>query len=208
VRTQIGAQRSEWDALCARGLGRYATTMSRYRRSRAAGATYFFTINTYRRQRTLTHTDALRALREAIRTVKQRLPFHVDALVVLPDHLHAVLTLPPEDADFSSRLSLIKRQVAQSARHLVVEAQTASRVKRRELGFWQRRFWEHQIRDETDYARHVDYVHYNPVKHGLVTRVADWPYSTFHRDVRLGVYSPGWAGDDLHKQCEYGEFDE
>jgi REP-associated tyrosine transposase len=86
--------------------------MSRYRRARVAGATYFFTVNTCRRQRILTHADALRALREAIRGVKKRLPYHVDALVVLPDHLHAVLTLPPEDDDFSSRLSLIKRQVA------------------------------------------------------------------------------------------------
>jgi putative transposase len=106
-----------------------------YRRARAAGATYFFTINTYRRQRILTHADALRALREAIRTVKQRLPFHVDALVVLPDHLHAVLTLPTGDADFSSRRSLIKRQVAQSARRLVVEAQTASRPAAVNWGF-------------------------------------------------------------------------
>lgn len=182
--------------------------MSRYRRSRAAGATYFFTVNTYRRQRILIDADALQTLREAVRAVKQRLPFHVDALVVLPDHLHVVLTLPPEDADFSSRLSLTKRQVAQSARHLVGEAQTASRVKRRELGFWQRRFWEHQIRDEADYARHVDYVHYNPVKHGLVTRVTDWPYSTFHRAVRLGVYPSQWAGDDLGEQGKFGEFDE
>jgi putative transposase len=182
--------------------------MSRYRRAPVAGATYFFTVNTYRRQKILTHPDALRALREAVRAVKQRLPFHVDALVVLPDHLHAVLTLPPEDGDFSSRLSLIKRQVAQSARHLVAEAQTASRVKRRELGFWQRRFWEHQIRDEADYARHIDYVHYNPVKHGLVTRVADWPYSTFHRDVRLGVYPPEWAGSGVYEQRDYGELDD
>lgn len=182
--------------------------MSRYRRDRTAGATYFFTVATYRRQRILTHPDALQALRDATRAVKARLPFHLDALVVLPDHLHAVLTLPPDDDDFPARLGLIKRQVAQAARHLVGDAQTPSRVRRREIGFWQRRFWEHRIRDDADYARHVDYVHYNPVKHDLVARLADWPYSTFHRDARLGIYPPDWAGGALETNGDYGEIEE
>lgn len=183
--------------------------MSRYRRPHVAGATYFFTVVTHRRQRILTHDDVRQALREAMRAAKARLPFRVEALVLLPDHLHAVMTLPPEDGDFSARWGMIKRQVARSARHLVTEGQTDSRLKRGEIGFWQRRFWEHQIRDEDDYARHVDYVHFNPVKHGLVTRVGDWPYSTFHRLARLGVYPPDWAGSGIEQpdddDAEFGE---
>ncbi|MGH8501984.1 MAG: REP-associated tyrosine transposase [Gammaproteobacteria bacterium] len=182
--------------------------MSRYRRARAAGATYFFTVNTYRRQSILTHTDSLAALREAIRTTRARLPFHLDALVLLPDHLHAVLTLPPEDDDYSTRLSLIKRYVAQSAQHWVSAPQTLSRMKRRELGFWQRRFWEHQIRNDMDYAKHIDYVHYNPVKHGHVMRAVDWRYSTFPRYVRLGVYPSDWAGNGQEDEGSYGEIGE
>lgn len=124
--------------------------MSRYRRARVEGATYFFTVVTYRRQPILTHADTLRALRQSLREVKTSRPVHLDALVLLPDHFHVVLTLPPEDADYAIRLSLIKRHIAQSARHLTKAPQTLSRVKRRKLGFWQRRFWEHRIRDDTD----------------------------------------------------------
>jgi len=179
--------------------------MSRYRRARAAGATYFFTVVTYQRQPILTHADTLRALRRVLREVKTSRPFLLDAFVLLPDHLHTVLTLPPGDADYAIRLSLIKRHVAQSARHLIVSPQTPSRVKRRELGFWQRRFWEHQIRDDRDYARHVEYVHYNPVKHRLVARALDWPYSTFHRYMRAGVYPPDWAGGGWADEGDFGE---
>ncbi len=149
------------------------------------------------------------ALRSAHRAVRVRFPFRIDAMVVLPDHFHAVWTLPPEDADYSTRLSLLKRQVSQAVRHLLSPSQSASRHKRRELALWQRRFWEHQIRDEGDYARHVDYVHYNPVKHGLVAEVRAWPYSTFHRYVRLGVYPQDWAGGTLAEtDGRYGEPDE
>jgi putative transposase len=168
--------------------------MSRYRRARTPGVTYFFTLNTLRRQRLLTHADVLRALREAFRLVRAEHPFRLEAIVILPYHLHTVWTLPAGDADYAKRWSLIKRHVSQVSRHFGRDTLNASRRKRRELGFWQRRFWEHQIRDETDYARHVDYVHYNPVKHGLVTCVRDWPYSTFHRFVRLGLYPADWAG--------------
>jgi len=129
--------------------------------------------------------------------------------VVLPDHLHALWTLPPGDADYAIRWSLIKRQVSQSSRHLIVQPQSASRSKRREIGFWQRRYWEHFIRDDADFERHVDYVHYNPVKHGLVEQVRDWHYSTFHRYVRLGMCPSDWAGGDAVVTGEgYGEFAE
>ena len=116
------------------------------------------------------------------------------SLALLTDHLRAVMTIPPGGGDFSARRSLITRQVAQSARHLVAETRTDSQSKRGEIGFWQRRFWEPQTRDEDEYARHMGYVHYNAVKHGLVVRVVDWPYSTFRRPVRLGVYPSDWAG--------------
>jgi putative transposase len=148
----------------------------------------------------------LQVLRNALRAVRSRHPFRLDAIVVLPDHLHAIMTLPPGDADYARRWSLIKRQVSQASRDRTTETQSASRRKRRELDFWQRRFWEHAIRDDADYARHVDYLHFNPVKHGLVSRVTDWPYSTFHRFVRLGIYSADWAGAGADEaDVDYGE---
>lgn len=181
--------------------------MSRYRRSHVPGTTYFFTVNTYRRQRLLTHPEVLTTLRNALRSVYEQRPFRIDALVVLPDHLHALWTLPPGDADYAVRL--IRLQVSQSSRQLIVQTQSASRSKRREIGFWQRRYWEHLIRDDGDFERHVDYAHYNPVKHGLVEQVRDWPYSTFHRYVRLGMYPIDWAGGDtVEAEGGYGEIDE
>jgi putative transposase len=136
----------------------------------------------------------LRALRDAFHRVRAEHPFLLEAVVVLPDHMHAVWTLPAGDANYGKRWSLIKRYVSQASRHLTGQVVNASRDKRRELAFWQRRFWEHQIHDDADYARHVDYLHYNPVKHGLVSRVRDWPYSTFHPFVRFGIYPVDWAG--------------
>jgi putative transposase len=115
--------------------------MSRYRRAPIPGATYFFTLNTYRLQALLTHAEVLTALHSAHRVVRATHPFHVEAMVILPDNLHAVWSLPPEDAEYSTRLSLLKRHVSQRVRHLL----SASRHKRRELALWQRRFWEHQI---------------------------------------------------------------
>ena len=170
--------------------------MSRYRRSDAAGATFFFTVVTYRRQRILTG-DALRhALHEAIVRVRERHPFAVDAWVLLPDHLHCIWTLPPGDAGFGLRWGEIKRRVthAVAVDYERADWRNASRLARRESTIWQRRFWEHQIRDDADYAAHMDYIHFNPVKHGLVTTVADWPYSTFHRLVKTGDYPLDWAG--------------
>jgi putative transposase len=114
--------------------------------------------------------------------------------VVLPDHLHCVWTLPPGDADFSNRWKAIKIRFVQAIPD--TERRSAVRAACGERAIWQRRFWEHAIRDETDYARHVDYVHFNPVKHGHVQRVADWPYSSFRRWVAAGRYPPDWCGGD------------
>ena len=131
-------------------------------------------------------------LREVVRGVRQRYPFYIDAWVVLPDHLHCIWTLPEGDADFSTRWRLIKTAFANALP--VTERRSAVRVAHCERAIWQRRFWEHAFRDERDYARHVDYVHYNPVKHGYVERVGDWPHSSFHRLVARGIYPPDWAG--------------
>jgi putative transposase len=143
----------------------------------------------------LCNEPVISALREAISRVRLSRPFFIDALVLLPDHLHCVWTLPEDDANFSVRWSLIKHDVSFACRDMYGDApMTASRRKHRDGGFWQRRFWEHCIRDDADYWRHVDYIHLNPVKHGLVECVVQWPYSTFHRYVRDGMCPADWAG--------------
>jgi len=167
--------------------------MTSYRRAKIPGGIYFFTVNLAGRKRTLL-VDHIDLLKRPFREVQKTYPFRVNALVILPDHLHAVLTLPDGDADYSGRWRRIK--AAFSAALPSTERRSASRISKGERGIWQRRFWEHLIRDEQDYARHVDYVHFNPVKHGHVARVRDWPHSTFHRFVREGKYPLDWAGGD------------
>ncbi|UGV26901.1 transposase [Rhodopseudomonas boonkerdii] len=174
--------------------------MTSYRRSVVSGGCFFFTVNLADRRRQLLteHADHLRG---AFRSVRR--PFTMDAIVVLPDHLHAIWTLPEGDADFATRWRLIK---AYFSRHVALgEDVSRSRILRGERGIWQRRFWEHTIRDERDYERHVDYIHFNPVKHGHVTRVRDWPYSSFHRFVARGIYPKDWAGDVSEIGVSFGE---
>lgn len=176
--------------------------MSDYRRLRIPGGTYFFTVNLLDRGSDLLirHIDALRV---AVRTTRASRPFHIDAWVVLPEHLHCVWTLPPGDEDFSNRWKAIKIRFVQ---HLPAnEPRSACRALRGERGIWQRRFWEHAIRDEADYARHVDYIHFNPVRHGWSGTVREWPYSTFHRWVEAGLYPPTWAGGDTQEGMPAGE---
>ena len=175
--------------------------MPNYRRAFVPGGCWFFTVNLLERRRTLL-VDHVGTLRDAVAQTRRRYPFRVDATVVLPDHLHAVLTLPPHDADFSTRWRLIKTRFAKGLPKQ--ERLSAVRKKRGERGIWQRRFWEHLIRDEADYARHVEYCYINPVKHGLVTRVRDWPHASFHRDVRRGIFPEDWAGD-VDANGEFGE---
>lgn len=165
--------------------------MPNYRRAKVAGATYFFTANLLdRRERLLIeHIDKLH---EAIAWVSEVHPIHVDAWVVMPEHLHVVWTLPPNDSDYALRWSSIKRRFSKALP--ITEQRNAVQLARGERGIWQRRFWEHLVRDDEDYARHVDYIHFNPVKHGWVRRVADWPHSSFHRFVDAGIYSVDWGG--------------
>lgn len=151
-----------------------------FRRARIPGGTYFFTVVAAERRPLL--IDNASRLREAFRSVKHRYPFHIEAIVVLPDHLHAIWRLPDGDADYPLRWSLIKRHFSIG---LPAGWRTASRRSKREKGIWQRRYWEHCIRDENDLHRHLDYIHYNPAKHGFVNRVADW----IGRTVPLGS---GW----------------
>ncbi|MDR3520553.1 MAG: transposase [Acidocella sp.] len=164
--------------------------MTDYRRNRVPGGTYFFTVNLYDRHSGLL-TRNIDILREAVRKVRTRAPFHIDAWAVLPDHLHCLWTLPEDDTNFSARWQAIKtafsKQIPQG------EFRSASRSGKGERGIWQRRFWEHTIRDDRDYAAHFDYIHFNPVKHGLVANAVEWPYSSFHRAVTLGLYPPDWA---------------
>ena len=143
------------------------------------------------------------SLRSAFKYVRTRHSFTVDAIVILPDHLHAVWTLPPDDSDFALRWRLIKTEFPRAL--LLNEHCSASRQTKHERGIWQRRYWEHLVRDEADLSRHVDYVHMNPVKHGLVTRLADWPHSSFHRYVRKGILPMDWAGDMALEENRYGE---
>jgi len=162
--------------------------MSEYRRANIKGGTYFFTVNTHKRQKILLHEDVRNALREGIQKTRIAFPFQIMAWVLLPDHLHCIWTLPEGDSDYSKRWSLIKRHVSQRCALLLTNSVQVSdsRNKRNESCFWQRRYWEHQIRDEDDLAKHIDYIHWNPLKHGLVAQVSDWPYSTFHRYVAEG----------------------
>jgi putative transposase len=168
--------------------------MPNYRRPWVTGGTYFFTVITHKRRQVLT-TEAVRvALRRAVNQARTTLPFKIDAWVLLPDHLHCVWTLPSQDDNFAAHWAIIKRRVGRECGALVGALPGISRSRRNEQAFWQRRFWEHQIRDDDDLTRHVDYIHWNPVKHGLVKSVRDWPYSTFHRYVAQGIYPNDWGG--------------
>lgn len=180
--------------------------MPEYRRARIAGGTYFFTVNTLHRLPVLVNDDVRVALRRGIEKTRETRPFIIDAWVLLPDHLHCVWTLPAGDADFAVRWAIIKRQVGRTcaARYVDQGAFNASRARRKESGLWQRRYWEHLIRDEDDYRRHVDYIHWNPVKHGYVKKASDWPYSTFYRYVKAGVYELEWEMSD--KEFDHDKF--
>ncbi|KPZ53359.1 hypothetical protein AN391_03333 [Pseudoalteromonas sp. P1-13-1a] len=163
-----------------------------YRRNYVKGGTYFFTVNLFDRNKSLL-VENIDLLRESIRVVKLQRPFYIDAWVVLPEHLHAVLTLPDGDVDYSSRWREIKKRFSKSLPK--TEFLTQTRKRKNERGIWQRRFWEHTIKNNDDYWHHVNYVHFNPLKHGLVSRVVDWPYSSFHRAVKQGVYTNNWCGE-------------
>lgn len=166
--------------------------MPDYRRAWQPGGTYFFTVNLLQRRDNNLLTRHIDLLRAAVKIVRRRHPFIIHGWVVLPEHMHCVIELPPGDADFATRWRLIKMNFSKAIPS--TERISAVRAQRGERGIWQRRYWEHLIRDERDYRAHMDYVHINPVKHGLVKCVANWPYSTFHRLVEKAIYQMNWAG--------------
>lgn len=168
--------------------------MSNYRRYRVPGGTYFFTINLLERRSDLL-TRHIDALRDAVRRTRRERPFRIDAWVVLPDHMHCVIALPEGDDDFPNRIKAIKIRFTRAVP--ATERRSRVRAAGGERAIWQRRFWEHAIRSDTDYARHMDYVHFNPVKHGYVALARDWPYSTFHRLAKDGLYSDDWGVGDI-----------
>lgn len=163
-----------------------------YRRAWHPEGTYFFTVNCLERKNNDLLVRHIEDLKQGIAKVKRTHPFIIHGWVVLPDHMHCVIELPQGDNDFAIRWRLIKLLFSRGI--VDTEYRSATRKRRRERGIWQRRYWEHLIRDERDYQAHMDYVHFNPVKHGLVKRVKDWPYSTFHRLVEQGIYVEDWGG--------------
>ena len=169
--------------------------LAEYRRRLVDGGCYFFTLVTHDRRPLLTSPLARRCLRSAWTETRRRKPFRLDAVCLLPDHLHCVWTLPQDDADYPARWSMIKSLFTK--RYLGEGGdqgpQNASRQRSGEATVWQRRYWEHVIRDDADFERHVNYTHYNPVKHGHVLRPADWKWSTFHKYLRQGIYDEDWG---------------
>lgn len=169
----------------------------KYRRVDTKGGTYFFTVNLAERNSALL-TDHIDELRHVFNQVKRQHPFKLDAMVVLPEHLHVMLTLPADDKNYATRWRLIKGGFSrQLPKH---ERISKSRQRKGERGIWQRRYWEHLIRNENDYERHADYIHYNPVKHGYVSLASEWPYSTIHNYVKKGLLNQNWGDGigDLH----------
>jgi len=174
--------------------------MADYRRLYHDGGTYFFTLVTYDRREFLTSDLARRCLRYAWNQTRRKHPFRVDAVCLLPNHIHCIWTLPEDDCDFSIRWRMLKglfsmRFLARGGHEF---NRNTSRTRKGEVAVWQRRFWEHLIKDEDDFVRHADYVHYNPVKHGYTVRPRDWEWSSFHRSVREGYYDPNWGDTEPH----------
>jgi putative transposase len=174
----------------------------RYRRARRSGGTYFFTVNLEDRSSRLL-IEKIDVLREAVRRVHLAHPMEIVAMVILPDHLHAVWTLPSGDSNYPQRWSQIKGGFSRGLNR--AERIGNSRRRKRERGIWQRRYWEHQIRDDGDLERHIDYIHFNPVKHGYVESPVEWPFSSVHRYIRTGVLTAAWAAGDDVSDGAFGE---
>jgi putative transposase len=169
--------------------------MARYLRYFVPGGMYFFTVVTHERRPILTTELGRVCLRNALETIRASWPFEITAIVLLPDHLHTIWALPSGDDRYSFRWRRIKEEFTEAfLRGGGTEGiVSASRRKRKERGIWQRRYWEHTLDEECDFERHMDYLHYNPVKHGYVTCPCDWPYSSFHRLVKDGIYPANWG---------------
>jgi len=166
-----------------------------YRRAYIPGGTFFFTLVTYQRRKLFEEPSNIKLLQHCIKKVKEQHPFKMRAYVILPDHVHCIWTLPDNDIDFSTRWRLIKSYFTRDCVQHNNDIPSKSRRHKKEKCIWQRRFWEHAIRDENDFAQHVDYIHYNPVKHGYVSDPSGWPYSSLHFYMNKGVYPEHWGCD-------------
>ena len=180
----------------------------RYRRLRQSGATYFFTLVTGNRMPLFADDRNVALLRDVTKSVQIQHPFAIEAQVVLPDHLHALWSLPNGDDDFTTRWMLIKAGFSRIFRRETLSGFASGltptydydklrRANRGERSIWQQRFWEHLIRDDEDFANHIEYIHYNPVKHGLAKSPIDWPHSTFKSFVDQGLYEAHWGSNDM-----------
>ena len=180
--------------------------MPNYHRFRVEGGTYFFTVVTYHRRPILTTETARNILHTAWMDTQQRFPFDTIAVCLLPDHIHCIWKLPEDDSNYSTRWNMIKglfsKQYIKVAGRL--DELNPLQIKRREAAIWQRRFWEHTILDDDDLDAHIDYIHYNPVKHEYVDKAVDWKWSSFHRFVNEGVYDVDWIGGDDGRLKEVG----
>ena len=175
--------------------------MRSYRRDFTPGGLYFFTLNLAERRNNRLLVEQVDTLRQAFRKTKWDHPFHIEAICILPDHLHCLMQLPEGDDDYPTRLRLIKARFSRTIPKR--EQRTASRRRKGERGIWQRRYWEHRIRDQRDYNAHMDYIHYNPVKHGYVKRIRDWPYSSFQLWVKKGAYFIDWAASPAIREADW-----
>ena len=167
-----------------------------YKRSIAKGATFFFTVVTHERRKILCHELNVSLLKEAFRSIKQRHPFTINAFVLLPEHQHCIWTLPENDKNYSMRWRQIKSHFSRSCGVEFKGQQMAAHLHKGEQAIWQHRYWEHQIRDDEDFVRHVEYIHYNPVKHGLTKAPKLWPHSSFHRYVDQGKNHVDWGAEN------------
>jgi putative transposase len=182
--------------------------MSTYLRSKNPGGTFFFTVVTFQRRKLFKDSKNRELLRNIIAKVREEHPFKLDAWVLLPHHLHCLWTLPPGDADYPKRWGLIKAKFTKAicGTEGMSSKLTGSRVRHREGTIWQRRFWEHQIRDDRDLQVHLNYLHFNPVKHGLVRSPWDWPHSSFRQFVSQGRYPANWGENmELKFDLDFGE---
>ncbi len=167
--------------------------MPDYHRYYSHGGTYFFTVVSYRRRCIFKEENAVDLLRNCFKATMKRCSFKVDAIVILPDHIHTIWTLPENDADFSTRWKLIKSAFSKQYKKAATGYLPESLIRKGEAGIWQRRFGEHLIRDQDDFNRHCDYIHYNPVKHRLVKSPSEWKYSSFKTYVKQGLYEQNWG---------------
>lgn len=176
--------------------------MVNYRRNFIPGGTYFFTLTLKSRRKQLL-TEHIDLLKQALRSVKQRYPLRIEAIVVLPEHLHTIWTLPDNDTNYPRRIRDLKSHFCQGLNRIGVAFPCNPKG---DYNIWQARYWEHTICDEYDLRAHIDYIHYNPVKHGYVAKVSEWPYSSFHQYVREGVLEEDWGGKILNNiSGKFGE---